>query len=182
EVVRQRIEIAGEPHQHAFVACPERNNCTVVAERDGIAVRSGIEGLEVLKTTGSGFSSFHTCENTSLQPSNDRILATSIEASWPCDDVAADWYSAREDIRGALVDVFANTFSPSVQATLYEMGRRALDTCSLIDEIDISLPNQHHLLVNLSPFGLENPNEVFVPVSEPFGNISATITREESPA
>jgi urate oxidase len=42
------------------------------------------------------------------------------------------------------------------------------------------MPNQHHLLANLKPFGLENPNEVFVPTSEPFGNISATIQRDRS--
>ncbi len=180
ETLRDRLQIGGQPHPHAFEARSEQNTCDVVAMRDGIALSAGFAGLEVLKTTASSFAGYHQCENTTLQPVGDRIFATSIEASWPCGDVEADWTSARRTIRNALVEVFATTLSPSVQATLYQMGRKGLEACSLIDEIHISLPNQHHLLADLSPFGLENPNEVFIPVSEPFGNIRATIARKES--
>ena len=46
-----------------------------------------------------------------------------------------------------------------------------------MDEIRLSLPNKHHLLVDLSPFGLDNPNQVFVATTEPFGLIEATLRR-----
>ena len=39
------------------------------------------------------------------------------------------------------------------------------------------MPNRHHLLVDLSPFGLDNPNEIFVATDQPFGVIEARISR-----
>ena len=57
------------------------------------------------------------------------------------------------------------------------MGQAALATCADIDEITLTLPNRHHLLVDLQPFGLDNPNEVFVATDQPYGLIEATITR-----
>ena len=33
------------------------------------------------------------------------------------------------------------------------------------------MPNKHALLVDLAPFGLDNPNEVFLPIDEPSGYI-----------
>jgi urate oxidase len=119
-------------------------------------------------------------ENTTLPETEDRIFATAIEATWPCCDFAADWTGIRKKVRATLLDVFANQFSKSVQHTLYEMARAVFEQCLEIDEITITMPNQHHLLVNLTPFGLQNPNEVFLPTSEPFGNISATIARSPS--
>ncbi len=73
--------------------------------------------------------------------------------------------------------MFANRHSQSVQHTLYEMAQAALAACVLVDEISIHLPNQHHLLANLAAFGMANPNEVFIPTSEPFGDIRATVRR-----
>src|SRR5262249_37093000 len=143
-------------------------------------MHSGLIGLQVLKSTGSGFTGYLQDEYTTLKPTEDRIFATMIAATWPCNDLAADWTAVRHSIRAALLDVFANQYSKSVQHTLYEMARPAFDACPLIDEIEIRMPNQHHLLANLEPFGLKSPNEVFVPTSEPFGNIGATIRRGES--
>ena len=75
------------------------------------------------------------------------------------------------------VRIFADHDSLSVQQTLYAMGGAALERCALISEISLVMPNQHHLLADLSAFGLQNDNEVFVGTSEPFGHIEATITR-----
>ena len=57
------------------------------------------------------------------------------------------------------------------------MAGAALEACADLIEITISLPNRHHLLVDLKPFGLDNPNEVFVPTEEPYGLIEATVKR-----
>jgi urate oxidase len=178
ETLWSRLTFDGQEHPHAFQGGGrERNVCHVHAARDGIAMRSGLTGLVVLKTTGSGFAGFLRDQYTTLPETEDRIFATSIEALWPCRDVNADWTGARRTIRAALIDVFANQYSKSVQHSLYEMARHALDCCPLIDEIEITMPNQHHLSVNLAPFGLANAGDVFVPTSEPFGRISATIAR-----
>jgi urate oxidase len=178
EHIWSRMVHDGREHPHAFTGGgSERNTCSLIAARDGQSLRSGLKGLVVLKTTGSGFAGFWRDRYTTLPETDDRILATSIEATWPCLDPAADWSAARKTIRAALVEVFANQYSKSVQQTLYEMGRAALDACRLIEEIEITMPNQHHVPVNLAPFGLANAGEVFMPTSEPFGRISATIAR-----
>ena len=181
-----RMILDGEPHDHAFLgSSTERDLCYYhgrrLPDREelGESMLSSISGLEVLKTTGSGFAGFPRDEYTTLSETDDRIFATSIHAGWNCNDFSVDWSAARQSIRSALLDVFANQYSKSVQHTLYEMGRAALSACPIIDEITINMPNKHHLLVNLAPFGMENANEVFLPTSEPFGNIGATIERSE---
>ena len=75
------------------------------------------------------------------------------------------------------MNTFAAHTSESVQHTLYAMGEAALAACEGIGEIHLSLPNRHHLLVDLKPFGLDNPNEIFVATDQPFGLIEATVTR-----
>jgi urate oxidase len=174
-----RIEVDGQPHDHAFVgATTERSTCEMVMRSGGETIlTSGLTGLHVLKTTGSGFSGFLRDQYTTLPDTTDRILATAIEASWPCRQPATDWTLLRQTVRATLLDVFASHDSKSVQDTLYQMARAAFAACDAIDEISIRMPNQHHLLANLAPFGLKNPNEVFVPSSEPFGDIRATLRR-----
>lgn len=178
ESIWSRLTCEGREHPHAFLGgSSEHNVCRLAGARDGFSLRSGLAGLMLLKTTGSGFAGFLRDEFTTLPETEDRIFATSIEALWPCRDPDADWSSVRKSIRTALIDVFANQYSKSVQHTLYEMARAAFDACPLIDEIEITMPNQHHVPVNLAPFGLANTGEVFVPTTEPFGRISATIAR-----
>ena len=76
-----------------------------------------------------------------------------------------------------MLKVFANNYSPSAQTTLFQMGEAALDVCPEISRVELAMPNKHYLLINLSPFGLENKNEVFTPTDEPHGQIEAVITR-----
>ncbi len=173
-----RIDLNGRQHGHAFVGGgTEENECRVEAAREHVALTSGLAGLQVLKTTESGFSGFLKDEFTSLTETDDRIFATTISASWPCGSLNHDWTSTRRSVRDLMLDVFAHNYSPSVQKTLHEMAELVLASCPEIDEISIQMPNQHHLLVDLSAFNLTNEHEVFVPTTEPFGVISATIKR-----
>jgi urate oxidase len=172
-----RLAPGGEPHPHAFVQ-PGGEQWTAVATRDadGATVVSGLTNLVVLKTTDSGFAGFPRDEYTTLPDTADRILATSITASWQYRRETKA-FASRERIRAALVDTFATHLSRSVQQTLYAMGEAALAACADMMEITLTLPNRHHLLVDLKPFGLDNPNEIFVATDQPFGVIEATITR-----
>ena len=88
-----------------------------------------------------------------------------------------DRFGARERIREALLQAFAAHDSRSVQHTLAAMGQAALKACEDIIDVTLTLPNRHHVLVDLSPFGLDNPNEIFVATSEPYGLIEATVRR-----
>jgi urate oxidase len=172
-----RLAVDGRPHPHAFVQ-PGREHWTTAVSRDagGARVASGVAELVVLKTTDSGFSGFPHDEFTTLPDTTDRILATSVTATWTYRQAAAD-FAVRHDIRRALIDTFAAHVSRSVQHTLYAMGGAALRACADISEITLSLPNRHHWLVDLTPFGLDNPHDVFVPTDQPYGLIEATIRR-----
>lgn len=174
-----RMQFDGAEHSHSFVAAgSERHVCEITAARNATTLRSGLRGLQVLKTTESGFADFHRDQYTTLPETNDRIFATTIEANWPCAELTADWAGIRQTIRTALLHVFANRFSPSVQATLFQMAEAAFERCPQIDEISITMPNQHHLPANLTPLGLKNANEIFIPTDEPHGLISAVVRRD----
>jgi len=173
----QRLSAGGRPHPHAFVR-PGGEHWTAVICRDadGVDVRSGVADLIVLKTTDSAFCGFPRDAYTTLPDTDDRILATSVTATWKYRRDAAD-YAARHRIRDALVDTFAAHQSLSVQHTMYAMAESALDACDAVADITLTMPNRHHLLVDLTPFGLDNPNEIFVATDQPYGLIEATVTR-----
>jgi len=173
-----RLSAAGQPHPHAFVqAGAEHWTCVVTRDHQAREVVSGLANLVVLKTTDSAFSGFPRDEFTTLPDTEDRIMATSITAVWTYAGDAPD-FSARARVRRALVETFAAHQSRSVQHTLYAMGEEALAACADIGSITLTLPNRHHLLVDLTPFGLDNENEIFVATDQPFGLIEATIRRQ----
>jgi urate oxidase len=172
-----RLSADGRPHPHAFVQSGgEQWTTEVTRDASGTAIVSGLTNLVVLKTTDSAFAGFPRDEYTTLPETWDRIFATSIRATWTYRPGIAD-FSVRAGIRQAIVETFAGHVSRSVQHTLYAMGEAVLDSCADVTSITLSLPNRHHLLADLSPFGLDNPNEVFVATDQPFGLIEATITR-----
>jgi urate oxidase len=176
-----RIQAAEHPWSrlaaHAFVRDGQEEWTAVVTCREGrTSVASGLRGLVVLKSTDSAFSGFPRDRFTTLPETRDRILATSITATWNYADGFRD-FGKRLALRSALLDTFAAHKSESVQQTLYAMGEAALAACAGVTDIHLSLPNRHHLLVDLSPFGLDNPNEVFVATEQPYGLIEARVSR-----
>jgi urate oxidase len=172
-----RLVTGGHPHPHAFVQ-PGAEAWTTVVSRDpdSCSVTSGLVNLVVLKTADSAFSGFPRDEFTTLPDTDDRVLATAVTAHWRYRPGYQD-FAERDGIRSALLETFATHASESVQHTLYAMGEAALVRCAGISEITLSLPNRHHLLIDLRPFGLDNPNEVFVATDQPFGLIEATVRR-----
>ncbi len=179
-----RIAVRGsagpEPHPHAF-ARPgsERGVAEVVIERGGTErVASGLRGLRVAKTTASGFEGFPQGRFTTLQETRDRMFSTEVGATWWWSKEPGDWAVENSRIRDAMLQAFASEYSPSAQYTLHRMGQAALDACVQVAKIHLALPNLHCIPVDLAPFGLENPNEVFVPTDEPYGFIEATLARE----
>lgn len=182
ETLWTRIASGESQHAHAFTGGgSEQNTCTVIANDHGIQIMSGLQGLKVLKTTESGFVGYHQDAYTTLAETTDRIFATTITANWTADpDTTSkqDWTQIRKTIRGQLLDVFANRYSPSVQKTLHDMSEAVLAKCPSVDEISLKMPNQHHLPADLAKMNLQNDNDIFVPTSEPFGVISATLRRD----
>jgi urate oxidase len=140
-------------------------------------VSAGVRDFLVLKTTASAFAGFPRCEFTTLPETNDRIFSTLISATWDFAREPASYAMAREKAMTAMLRVFAENFSPSVQMTLAQMGEAVLAAVPEAARVHLALPNKHYLLVNLAPFGRTNANEVFTPTDEPHGQIEATIAR-----
>lgn len=167
---------------HSFErAGAETRTATVTYDGADAWVVSGLTELVLLNTTGSEFWGYPRDEYTTLPETKDRILATAVTARWRHAAPDADWASSFAGAREALVRVFADTHSRSLQQTLYAMGRRVLEERPELAEARLSLPNRHHLLVDLAPFGLENPNEVFVAADRPYGLIEGTVVRDDAP-
>jgi urate oxidase len=174
----ERMVIAGQPHPHSFTERgAARPTARIVSTRSGTMVESGIEDLLVLKSTASGFEDFLRDKFTTLPETNDRIFATKLKAVWTFDRKPASYVATNQNILGAMLKTFAENFSPSVQVTLFQMGEAALQAAPEAKRIHLTMPNKHCLLINLSPFGLENKNELFVPTDEPHGQIEGTVER-----
>lgn len=169
---------AGAPHPHAFVGGGrEQRTCNVQRGRISRFV-AGVEKLDVLKTADSAFAGFLRDEYTTLPETDDRIFATTVGATWQYADEPADFNGCHAAVRRALLETFATHKSRSVQQTLYAMGEAALAVCREMVSIRIGMPNRHRIPFDLSKLGLENRNEIFVPTPEPYGAISAELTRD----
>ncbi|QGN48046.1 factor-independent urate hydroxylase [Micromonospora sp. WMMD558] len=190
-ITRARVDIEEYAWQrlgpHSFQrAGGEVRTASVTVDGDGTQVVSGLTGLVLLNSTDSEFAGFVQDPYTTLPPTKDRILATAVNAHWrhagerAAQD--ADWAESYAGVRAALVGGFVETYSLALQQTLYAMGERVLRECAGIVEVRLSLPNKHHLLVDLAPFGLENPGEVFVATDRPYGLIEGTVLRDDAPA
>jgi urate oxidase len=173
-----RIPVGGKPHTHSFLEkSAAKPFAKIIATREIIEVQSGIEELFILKSTASGFGNFLRDEFTTLPETSDRICATKLKATWTFAKAPKSYSMANERILNAMLAVFAENYSPSVQVTLFQMGEAALKAAPEVSKIHIAMPNKHCLLINLKPFGLENKNELFVPTDEPHGQIEGTIAR-----
>ncbi len=141
------------------------------------SVRPGIDGLVILKTTKSAFTGYFNDKLTTLKPATDRIFGTRATVTWEYTAASPDHAQVRARILAALLKEFAAHNSMSVQHTLFDMGKAALAAAPEIARITLAMPNLHHLLADLGPFGQDNPNHIFVPIDEPHGTIEATIER-----
>ncbi len=157
---------------------PELSTVLAVREKGGEwEITSGVDGLTILKTAQSAFTGYVKDKLTTLKPATDRILGTRATVEWDYTDDTPDYADVRERIVDAMLKVFAEHESMSVQHTLFDMGKAALEAAPEIARIHLSMPNLHYLLAALGTFGLENPNHIFVPTDEPHGTIEATIER-----
>ena len=169
-------------HDHAFErGSGEMRTAVVTRERHGASdLVVGIRDLVILKSARSAFTGYPKDRYTTLPETEDRILATSMTARWRY--ASAGGASARygvlyDAVRRTLLAAFAGHDSRSVQHTLYAMGQEVLDSHREVSEISITMPNKHHLPVDVERFGIANANEIFLPTAEPYGLIEATLKR-----
>ena len=176
----EHLQVEGRLHPTTFVqSSSECQTTEVTVARDGrVSVESGLENLVILKTASSAFAGFIRDSLTTLPETTDRLFGTVAKVGWRYTAVDLPFASLRQAIRRTLLSVFAEHQSKSVQHTLYAMGQAVLECVPQVEEIELTMPNIHCLLVDLSRFGQDNPNEIFVPIDEPHGYIEARLRRQ----
>lgn len=174
------IDVAGKPARDAFVRGGEGTRiATVSAVRGATTVEAGVEDLVAMKTTHSSFAGFPRDRYTTLRETDDRLMATRITAIWRYGSPDLDFDETFNAVRTTLLEVFADHDSPSVQTSIWIMARAILERHEAVEEVRMVLPNLHHWLVDLEPFGLTNDGEVYISTTEPHGLIEATVRRGE---
>lgn len=173
-----RLEVAGKPHDHSFTLDGNgKPTAKVTMTKGETIVESGVDGFTFMKTTQSGWANYLMDPYTTIKETDDRIAATSMVASWRWSKQPASYEAANGTVLQTALDVFAGTYSTSVQDSLYRMGEAVLAAVPEVQQIAMACPNKHYLLMNLQAFGLDNPNRVFLPTDEPHGQIECVVGR-----
>lgn len=173
-----RVSFDGVPHPHGFVLDANgKPTAEVTATREGASVVSGIAGYTFMKSTGSGWVDFVFDEYTTLPPTENRIAATAMDASWTWLKAPADYAATNARILALMLEVFATTYSHGVQDSLFRMGEAALATVPELGTIKMACPNKHYLPMKLDPFGMSSDNMIFIATDEPHGQIECVVGR-----
>lgn len=182
EYAWERAVVDGAEHNHTWIRKgQEVRTAAVTVDGDDEWVVGGLKEMTILKSTGSEFAGFLTDSYTVLEPTLDRVMATSLVAQWRFSTTDVAWEEVYRGVKSQLVKQFAVVQSLALQQTLYQMGTAVLQQYPFIAEVRMSAPNKHHFVYDLSPFGLENNNEVFNADDRPYGLIQATVTRDDAP-
>jgi len=178
----QRAVIDGVEHDHTWTRSgAEVRTAAVTVDSTGEYVIGGFKDLVILKSTGSEFADFLEDEYTTLQPTHDRVMATSLVAKWRFGSTRVDWNAVYPRVKEIMVREFATLQSLALQQTLWHMGRAVLEELPEVVEVTLTAPNKHHFVVDLSPFGLQNNGEVFIAADRPYGLIEARVVRDDAP-
>ena len=174
----RRIGVRGQPHDHSFVRERGERKAKVRGDEGGLRkVEAGIDDVYVLKTTESGWEGFYRDRFTTLPDTDDRVLATTVTAKWEYDTVEGDFDRLWQGVMERTLETFTDHYSPSVQNTLYRMGRAVLEEFPEIERIWYSFPNVHHIVYDLERFGIENNGEILHATHDPYGQIEGWVER-----
>lgn len=179
----ERILVDGVGHDHSFVRKGQATRLATVQKIDGQThVTGGVKDLVVLKSSGSEFVGFPRDKYTTLVETDDRIMATSVTGRWrflpEAVEAGIDYNGLYAEVSRIMLATFASVHSLALQQTQFEMGKAVIEARPEIAEVRFAMPNKHHFVYDLAPFGMENPNEVFIAADRPYGLIEGTITRD----
>ncbi|SDC45914.1 factor-independent urate hydroxylase [Streptomyces prasinopilosus] len=191
EYAWDRIATSGahrrERGEHSFVRRGQETRLAQVTyDGERWEVVSGLRDLAVLNSTDSEFHGFARDRYTTLEETRDRVLATSVTARWRFNwtedgQAMPDWETSYEHTKRHLLRAFAETYSLSLQQTVYRMGARIIEHRDEVDEVRFSLPNRHHFQVDPEPSGPDGDGAdgaVYFAADRPYGLIEATVLRE----
>lgn len=130
----RRLDVNGQPHDHGYLMSGTEIRTAYVTydNKDNTEIVPGVKDLKVLKTTQSGYVGFLHDKYTALPDVTDRIVATSVTATWKYSRPPRDYDAAFNETKAALLSQFygptkGGVYSPSVQFTLFQMGKAAIE-------------------------------------------------------
>ncbi len=168
EAAWSRLNAGGKPHPQAFArGIEEQRTAHVTASRQGVHFDVGFRDAFLLKTAPAAFLGYRQDPFSSPSEAGEALLAGTLTASWryPSAEVpfATVWHGARQ----ALLDTFATHESRSPQHLLHAMAQTALASYDEIAGIYLALRPRSWPPADLSRFGLDNRNELFLPADTP---------------
>lgn len=187
EYAWERAIVDGSEHDYTWIRKGQEVRTASITISDagtadaGTWVIGGLKDLVILKSTGSEFSGFLEDPYTILEPTDDRVMATTLVAQWRFVTTDVDWESVYVGIKAQIVKQFAQVHSLALQQTLFHIGKAILEEFPIIAEVRLSAPNKHHFEYALGRFGVENDNEVFHAADRPYGLIQAAVSRSDAP-
>ena len=161
-----------------------RTTVVHVDAADGVSVVSGLKDLTLMNTTASEFWGYPKDAYTTLPETKDRILATAVNAGWrfwPDTLDRMDWGAAFTTVKETILGTFAGTYSYSLQQMLYTIGSAIIAAVPEICEVRLTLPNKHHFIVDLTPFGQDNDREDYHADDRPYGLIEGSVLADWAP-
>lgn len=174
-----RMVIDGEAHPHGFMRGEGGQPfARVVASRDAVSVEGGIRDCVILKSTGSGFVGYPKDRFTTLPETKDRVFATAMNVTWTYDPLPGDFDAARRMALDPMIRLFAETYSQSVQESLYRMAGAAFKAVPEIARMTVAMPNIHYIPLDTGRFGAPADGDVLLPTDEPHGQIEASFERD----
>ncbi len=173
-----RIEVDGQPHEHSFVRGRGQHRARVWGGESGERkVEAGIGDVHILKTTQSGWEGFLHEQFTTLPETNDRILSTIVTSKWEYNTTEVDFNETWSGVMDQTLATFTDHYSPSMQNTLYRMGKAVLERFPEIERIWYSFPNVHYIVYDLDRFGMENDRGIYHATQDPYGHIEGWVER-----
>src|SRR3979409_682408 len=110
-----RLSFGGKPHPHSFVLDGNgKPFVEVAATRQGSTLSSGIDGFTFMKSTQSGWENYVKDAYTTIPPTNDRMCATSMVASWKWSSKPASYAATNARILDTRLEEFGTHSSSRV--------------------------------------------------------------------
>ena len=180
-----RLPHNGTPHPHAFARDgglrAHRHRHLRRHQPVGGVRRHGLRGAQDhrLGVLGLPAGPLHHAQ-ADQRPGDGHLGDRAVVAHRPPTPTGRKSYDSA--VSATMSSVFAGHHSLALQQTMFAMGEAMIAEQPEIGEVRFSLPNKHHFVIDLSPYGLENPNEVFHADDRPYGFIEGTIHNDDAPA
>jgi urate oxidase len=146
------------------------------------AHRCGQLGLQLIKVTGSSFTSFVRDAHTTLPERIDRPLFIYLDVYWEYADVAEaldetlDAYIPAEQVRDFVQVVFHEFNSKSIQHLMYEMGARLLNRFPQM--ATVAFDGQNRLWDTALVSDADPTIKVYCDPRPPYGSLHLTLSRD----